>query len=109
MHRRNQHHSFGDSGIGAALLDFIGDIDDFLALLGVEGQIGCMGLHAGCFCFASLACQESFRASSNRPRHSASDVTVVSNTRVSGPISPRAPSSVNVSRSTDWTAPPESL
>src|SRR5439155_7743072 len=45
VHRRNEHHAVDDVGLRAALLDVVGDVDDLLAALRVEGEIVRVRLH----------------------------------------------------------------
>ena len=101
VHRRNENEALADVRGGAAFLDFIGDVDDLLTFLRVEGQVAGVGFHTGCFPASSRACHESSAFSSNLARHSPRVATVGSNTLVVGKIVSSALSAVKRSRSTD--------
>ena len=45
VHRRDEHHALANPGRGATALDVVGDVDDLLALLRVEGEIVRVRLH----------------------------------------------------------------
>ena len=45
VHGRDEHHALANPGGGAAALDLLGDVDDLLALLRLEGEIVGMRLH----------------------------------------------------------------
>ena len=76
VHRRHENEAFGDSGSGTARFDLVSDIDYFLTLLCIEGEIGSVSLHVLMLVSGiSDACHESAARDLNRDRHSLRLVT----------------------------------
>jgi len=62
VHRRDENEPFADSRFGATFVDLVGDVDYFLPLLRVEGEVGSVGLHV------SRRAQPVAKSATNRPR-----------------------------------------